>query len=751
MKKRTAALLMALILLFACMDAASAKSKKQEDVFTLSVTKVSLRVGETKKLTPTVVCNDGKHDPSALKWTSSDPDVVRVSKKGKLTALSAGKATVRVIWGDRSLKVRVTVREPAPNVTPEPSPTPEPDAGSLVLRSLMENTDQRYSAAKAPAASAKSLTSSSVYYIMGSDVCVTLPAGMVRNLSRSFGDYKAEEWIGSGKSNHVALVTFVRFSKYRSLSKWITSLEKDFNSVTSRKIGGVSCAIGYMDTQNGKAFHQTVIFNRNKVSYGIVISYASREDQANLNNILFDSMKIGSAGIRIGHPDPILYPYQSLDPELSDPDSDSAILTVSSSDRNTVEVDGNRLVAVSPGKAKITVKSSTGKKTTFSVTVLDLPAKITLARKKVYLTVGEVYQSEASLGLSPDATVDDPDWPVWKWTSSDPSVAKVNSRGLVTARKSGKAKITVTSLKLDLSASFTVQVTKAAKERDPVTYRALLIGNRDYVSGTLNGPDTDARAMNALLANTSPAYIRTLKLNRDANEILSDIRTVFASADSNDVSLFYYSGHADSYGALGGVDGSMLSPSRLAAVLKSVPGRVIVILDCCYSGTLIARSGTADIAPVSGAAVSGAVSKSVAPFRGVTVEDVWTEEASGGSVTAKSGVLRKSKFMVLASSRDDQLSHNINGDIFSGTYNGIKVGRKSVGAMTYCLLQAAGYDESSGSFISPKGTGDDNILTLKEAYSYTRSNVNRLFSGTDIVQTVTVYPSNCSEPLFTLK
>ena len=101
-----------------------------------------------------------------------------------------------------------------------------------------------------------------------------------------------------------------------------------------------------------------------------------------------------------------------------------------------------RIKAVSPGKAKITCwpKGQERKKFTCTITVKTRRPKIkslTVPEKKVYVYVGDKVQNRLTVrpaGAKKSKV---------KYTSSNPSVAKVNSKGVVTGLKAGTAKITV--------------------------------------------------------------------------------------------------------------------------------------------------------------------------------------------------------------------------------------------------------------------------------------------------------------------
>ena len=107
----------------------------------------------------------------------------------------------------------------------------------------------------------------------------------------------------------------------------------------------------------------------------------------------------------------------------------------------TVDNEGN-VAAKKAGSAKITVTTDAGRTYTLSLTVEDpkKPTAITFTKKKVNVyagqktDVGQYLQSKKVPGMPLKSLT---------WKSSNEKVAKVNSKGVVTAQKPGTATITV--------------------------------------------------------------------------------------------------------------------------------------------------------------------------------------------------------------------------------------------------------------------------------------------------------------------
>lgn len=112
----------------------------------------------------------------------------------------------------------------------------------------------------------------------------------------------------------------------------------------------------------------------------------------------------------------------------------------SSSNSKVVSVDQNgRLKAVNAGTAVITATTSNGKKASCTVTVGNPVTKVTLKHTAVKMLPGQKYQLSATVSPS-NATNKN-----LSYKSSDSSIAAVTSKGLITAKKAGTCKITVSS------------------------------------------------------------------------------------------------------------------------------------------------------------------------------------------------------------------------------------------------------------------------------------------------------------------
>lgn len=265
---------------------------------------------------------------------------------------------------------------------------------------------------------------------------------------------------------------------------------------------------------------------------------------------------------------------------------------------------------------------------------------------------------------------------------------------------------TVTATPTHEDFSITVEVTDAIGDTasatatyslafdESVAYRALLIGNTypgEY--SALDGPDNDAYAMRKMLAMwPRTAYNSTVRINVTTNDMISSISSAFAAADSNDVSLFFYSGHGTPDGSLCGTSNTFLSVGELRDCLDRIPGTKIVMLDCCYSGAHINKGEEASASDFNNAVIRA--------FSAMPKGDL----ATNG-------------YIVLTASSKDQESSSL-------SYVGSDFW---FGAFTYGVCLGSGYDMVDDIACTAwADSNSDNKITLYECYTDTVDTVKNV-------------------------
>lgn len=374
-----------------------------------------------------------------------------------------------------------------------------------------------------------------------------------------------------------------------------------------------------------------------------------------------------------------------------------------------------KVKALKAGSTKITVKTANGKKATCKITVTNVkPTSISINPKKVTMRRNETLN--LAVTFKPKNTTNK----AVTWKSNRPLVAKVNSKGVVTALRPGKATITAVS-KADKSLKATCTVTVAGK------FRALMIGQNKYKKNPLKGCVNDANAMKGMLDGLADDYATCkVQKNRTANEIVSDIQTYLGSATENDVSVFFYSGHGanddggTNQGALCGIDGSFLSTAKLASALGKVKGRVIVLIDACHSGALISKNG------------GGSAS---APFDPDTfVQGLMSVFADRGDVS-NAAEFRNSKYVVLVAAGFDETS--------SEEPTGMLWWKSHQGRFTAALIKGMGCNYKKGTYKGsmPADRNSDKGVTVEELFNYINNEVGE-------EQTTGFYADNTGEIMF---
>jgi len=137
-----------------------------------------------------------------------------------------------------------------------------------------------------------------------------------------------------------------------------------------------------------------------------------------------------------------------------------------------------------------------------------------------------------------------------------------------------------------------------------VRYFALVVGIADYADSNiqdLNYTDDDANSMGFTLWSQFPNwdnYYITTYIDASATKgaIQSRLFYFASQADTNDVVLFYFSGHGtkDQYheyivpwDAVHDTPSTYISDDELQGWLNNIPAKKVVIIDACFSGGMI--------------------------------------------------------------------------------------------------------------------------------------------------------------------
>jgi len=275
------------------------------------------------------------------------------------------------------------------------------------------------------------------------------------------------------------------------------------------------------------------------------------------------------------------------------------------------------------------------------------------------------------------------------------------------------------------------------------TYRALLIGQVSYSSGTCNRNWADVQTMQTLLNKCSynaQKYTITTAKDITKTSVQSRIQSAFSGATVNDVSLFLFAGHGytgttgSTAGALVCYDGTFITTAELASWLSAIPGKVIVLLGTCGSGSAIYSE-------------NGVLAGNATEFDEKSFNQKVIQSFSGYTVTVPNpetniGELRQSKFYVLTAAAHGETSWGHEGDT-PGNY------------FVIWMAQGLSYDYATGEWYSgiPADTSGDSKVSLAECYTYIQRIADATpftSEGVTYYQHQQIYPTGSTFTLFDL-
>ena len=252
--------------------------------------------------------------------------------------------------------------------------------------------------------------------------------------------------------------------------------------------------------------------------------------------------------------------------------------------------------------------------------------------------------------------------------------------------------------------------------RQTINRRALVLGE----TSTIAVPIEDVNAMEKVFSNQNFSKVVRFP-DKTKSEIIAKMQELFKSSSESDVNYLYLTCHGGTDGRIYlGSDGQTFSGWELASILKQYKGKFVVMLDCCYSGTIINV---------------GKPNKKVASES----EERFDEQAflagfSTGDLASKNGEMLDSKFLVLCASCKDEES-----------YSAVGVGSLA----TRYWAMGTGWDPLQNKIISPMAdTNTNGKITLEELYQYSYPLVLEDASKIHEEQHVSVYPENSQFVLF---
>lgn len=252
--------------------------------------------------------------------------------------------------------------------------------------------------------------------------------------------------------------------------------------------------------------------------------------------------------------------------------------------------------------------------------------------------------------------------------------------------------------------------------RQTINRRALVLGE----TSTRAVPIEDVNAMEKVFSNQNFSEVVRFP-DKTKSEIIAKMEELFKSSSESDVNYLYLTCHGGEDGKIAiGSDKTSFSGWELASILKQYKGKFVVMLDCCYSGTII------DV----GESDEKVASKSEERFD----EQAFLAGFSTGDLASKNGEMLDSKFLVLCASWKGEKSYSL-------------VGIGSLATRYWAM--GTGWDSLQNRMISPMAdTNTNGKITLEELYQYSYPLVLEAASSSNKKQHVSVYPENSQFVLF---
>ena len=418
-------------------------------------------VGATEQLTATVYdANDDIIPGATVAWSSSDSTVATVSARGQVTAVSGGSTMITATSGSVNGRASITVTLPASRIEVEPSSAKLTSVGAteqLTATVYDANNDVIGGASVAWTSSDTSVAT------VDTDGLVTAESSGSTTITATSG----------GKSGRASITVALPASRIAitppsatltsvGATRQLTATVYDANNDA---ISGAS-----VSWTSGDSTVATVTMN------GLVT--AVRRGSARItatsggvNGSASITVALPASRIEIDPPSATLTSVgatRQLTATVYDANNDAisgASVSWTSGDSTVATVTMNGLVtAVRRGSARITATSG-GVNGSASITVALPASRIEIDPPSATLTsVGATRQLSATVY---DTNGEEISGATLAWTSSDTSVATVDTDGLVTAVRRGSARITATSGGVNGSASITVALPASRIEIAP--------------------------------------------------------------------------------------------------------------------------------------------------------------------------------------------------------------------------------------------------------------------------------------------
>ena len=458
---------------------------------TLNSEKVKLPKGETTVLSATVKPSDAEN--KNIVWSTSDKSVATVSQTGLVTGKKKGTVTITVTTEEGSKKDSCIV-EVVQLVTKITA-----DYSKLTLETGKSKT---LSVSVSPStASDKTVKFSS----SNKKVATVSSKGVVKAVGPGTAVITIKSADGNAKTTCNVTVTQpvtglkVSPSKANVKIGAMLALTPVFTpeNATNQKVSWKSS-----DTSVATVDSNGVVKGIKKGTAKITCTSASGGFTATATITVIKPVK--SVSLSKESMKLIVGRASTLTATISPSSASIKTVTWSSSNNDVATVDSSgKVSAKAPGYAKITVKTKDGGKTDVcEVLVIQPVTGVKISKTSATLEKGKTLTLKATVKPSNASDL------AVKWKSSDTSVAKVSSKGVVTGVDSGTAKITVTTNDGSFKATCTVTVKRyVTGVKLNVAEKKIYLGDTYKLKATVSPSDATTKTVTWKSGDTSIATV----------------------------------------------------------------------------------------------------------------------------------------------------------------------------------------------------------------------------------------------------
>lgn len=456
----------------------------------LNKTSATLEVDEKLTLTPTISPKNATNKD--VKWTSSDKNVAKVTSKGVVKALAKGTAviTVSTVDGGYTATCTVSVIKKATGVKISRSKATVEKGDTYQLSASVQPTDATIRTVKWSSSNKKIAT------VNDKGLVTALAAGKVKITAKTTdGGFKK------------SCVVTVRVSP-KSIA-----LNHNGYELSTGKTLKLKAALSPADATGGVTW--TSSNNRVAVvsSKGVVsaLKGGTATVTAKTENGLTASCRITvrqlAEKIKLSKTALTLSPNERATLTATVTPASAVYATVEWTSDNTKVAQVTQKGVVTgllPGAATITAKNLAGDVSAVcKVTVRKAVTSVSLSDKELTLTAPDTAQLTAIIAPA-DASIQ-----TVKWYSSDPEVATVSDKGLVTPTGSGETVITVKTTDGGLKATCTVSVTVPVTGINVPAEKTFYVGQKASLGITTVPARATNRAITYTIADPSIASINS--------------------------------------------------------------------------------------------------------------------------------------------------------------------------------------------------------------------------------------------------